>query len=53
MQRTVSAWLCGGVWPVSAQTWAIRAGMSPGGRNAASSGSITAARAGSPNEVVA
>ena len=46
MQRTVPAWLCGGVCPVAAQTSAMRAGMSPGGRNRASSGSTTAVKAG-------
>ena len=46
MQRTVSAWLCGGVCPVRLQASAIRAGMSPGGRKRGSFASTTAVKAG-------
>ena len=46
MQRTVSAWLCGGVCPVAEQARAIRVGMSPGGRKAGSSASTRAVKAG-------
>ena len=46
MQRTVSACDCGGVCPVRAASAAIRAGMSPGGRNVGPSTSTTVVSAG-------
>ena len=46
MQRTVSACDCGGVCPVRAASAAMRAGMSPGGRNAGPSMSTTVVSAG-------
>ena len=49
MQRTISAWRLRRRLPGRAQaSAAIRAGMSPGGRNAGSSGSTTVASAGTP-----
>ena len=48
MHRTTSGGSCGGRWPIARQAAVIRAGMSPGGRNTGSSGSITARSGGSP-----
>ena len=47
MQRTSAGRLAGGACPVRGTAAAIRAGMSPGGRNAGSSGSIVGPPAGS------
>jgi len=46
MHRTIPPLLSGTGWPVRRQASATRAGMSPGGRNTASSGSITDRSAG-------
>ncbi len=47
MQRTVSAGQRGGGWPERRQASSILAGMSPGGRKAGSSGSMTGPPGGS------
>ena len=47
MQRTVAARVEGGAAPARRQASSIRLGMSPGGRNTASSGSMTGPPAGS------
>ena len=46
MQRTTAGGSAGGRWPVRRAASAIRAGMSPGGRNTGSSGSTTTCSGG-------